>query len=50
MRRAKVPRWFDWAFVFVAMCGAFVWQLVTPELGVMTPVRARPGRRFRTWR
>jgi hypothetical protein len=47
MKRFEAPRWLDSAFVFLAMCGVFLWQLLTPEYNVLVPVRATSARRLR---
>lgn len=41
MKRFSALRWFDSAFVFVAMCGVFMWQWLTPEYRVLSPVRVK---------
>lgn len=47
MKRFEAPRWLDSAFVFLAMGGVFLWQLLTPEYNVLVPVRATSARRLR---
>ena len=50
MRRSKALKWLDSVFVFVAMSGVFIGQLLTPEYRVLRPVRARSGHRPRRFR
>lgn len=47
MERFTALRWLDLAFVFLAMCGVFIWQFLAPEERVLQPVRAASGRRSR---
>lgn len=47
MKRVQALKWLDSAFVFVAMCGVFLWQLLAPEYNVLVPVRATSTRRLR---
>jgi len=39
MSRSESLERLDWTVVFVAMCGVFLWQWLTPE----HPVLRRPG-------
>jgi hypothetical protein len=48
MNRSKALSWLDSAVVFAAMCGAFIWQWLTPEYRVLKPVRV--GRNLPTRR
>jgi hypothetical protein len=36
MSRSEALERLDWTVVFVAMCGLFLWQLLTPEYRVLT--------------
>ena len=48
MNRSKALSWLDSAVVFAAMCGALIWQWLTPEYRVLEPVRV--GRNLRVSR
>jgi hypothetical protein len=47
MKRFTVLRCLDSAFAFVAMCGVFVWQRLTPAYRVLKPARFRANHRLR---